>query len=104
MKLDIAAVTAFHREMHGKFRATETGSLVEYLGKQFVVHKNVFWPGDDSRPLVENYVVHPGEEVLDLCTGSGHIAVFSAYKDAKSVLALDKNPDAVENAKHNAER
>lgn len=104
MKLDLAAVTAFHRDMHRKFRATETGSLVENLGKQFVVHKNVFWPGDDSRPLVENYVVHPGEEVLDLCTGTGHIAVFSAYQGAKSVVALDNNPSAVENAKDNAER
>ena len=102
MKLDIAAVSAFHREMHGKFRATETGMFVEYLGKKFVVHKNVFWPGDDSRALVENYVVHPGEEVLDLCAGAGPIAVFSADKGARSVLALDKSPHAVENAKHNA--
>jgi methylase of polypeptide subunit release factors len=103
MKLDIAAVSAFHREMHGKFRATETGMFVEYLGKKFVVHKNVFWPGDDSRALVENYVVHPGEEVLDLCTGAGPIAIFSADKGARSVLALDKSSYAVENARHNAE-
>jgi hypothetical protein len=51
MKLDLAAIADFHREMHRKFRATETGSLVEYLGKHFVVHKNVFWPGDDSKSL-----------------------------------------------------
>jgi release factor glutamine methyltransferase len=104
MKLDQTAILSFHREMHAKFRATETGTLVEYLGKVFVVHKNVFWPGDDSKPLVENYVVHPGEEVLDLCTGAGHIAVFSAYKGAGSVVAVDRNPAAVENAKANAER
>jgi release factor glutamine methyltransferase len=104
MKLDVAAITAFHREMHGKFRATETGSIVEYLGKQFVVYKNVFWPGEDSRALVENYIVHPGEEVLDLCTGSGHIAVFSADKGAKRVMAVDRNPSAVQNARDNAER
>jgi release factor glutamine methyltransferase len=102
MKLDIAALSAFHREMHGKFRATETGTIVEYLGMEFVVHKNVFWPGDDSKVLVENYVVHPGEEVLDVCTGAGNIAVFSACKGARSVVALDKNPAAVENARHNA--
>lgn len=104
MKLDQTAVLSFHREMHAKFRATETGTLVEYLGKVFVVHKNVFWPGDDSKPLVENYVVHPGEEVLDLCTGAGHIAVFSADKGAGSIVAVDRNPAAVENAKVNAER
>jgi methylase of polypeptide subunit release factors len=96
MKIDIAAISTFHREMHAMFRATETGTVVEYLGKLFVVHNNVFWPGDDSKPPVENYVVHPGEDVLDVCTGAGHIAVFSASKEVRSVVALDKNPDAVE--------
>ena len=104
MKLDKIAILSYHRDMHAKFRATEAGTLVEYLGKVFVVHKSVFWPGDDSKPLVENYVVYPGEEVLDLCTGAGHIAVFSAYKGAGSVVAMDRNPAAVENAKANAER
>jgi release factor glutamine methyltransferase len=104
MPLDHAAVLAYHREMHSKFRTTETGTLVEYLDKVFVVHKNVFWPGDDSKALIENYIVHPGEEVLDLCTGAGHIAIFSADKGAESVVALDRNPDAVENAKDNARR
>jgi release factor glutamine methyltransferase len=104
MKLSSTNIAEFHREMHRKFRATESGLLVDYLGKQFVVHKNVFWPGDDSRPLVENFVVHPGEEVLDLCTGAGHIAVFAADKGAARVVALDRNPSAVENARANAER
>jgi len=104
MKLDHAAIRDYHREMHGKFRRTETGSTVEYLGKQFVVHKNVFWPGDDSWALVNSYVIHPGEDVLDVGTGAGHIAVFSAYKGAGRVVALDINPHAVENAKDNAER
>jgi release factor glutamine methyltransferase len=104
MALDQAAVLAYHREMHAKFRTTESGTLVEYLDKVFVVHKNVFWPGDDSRALVENYTVHPGEEVVDVCTGAGHIAIFSADKGAGSVVALDRNPDAVENAKDNARR
>jgi release factor glutamine methyltransferase len=71
---------------------------------EFALHRNVFWPGDDSVPLVKNYVVNPGEEALDLCTGAGHIAVFSASKGARTVVALDRNPDAVQNAKENAER
>jgi release factor glutamine methyltransferase len=102
--IDHAALQAFHQHMHETFRATETGTVVEYLGKEFVLHRNVFWPGDDSRALVENYVVRPGEEVLDVCTGSGLIAVFSGYKGAESVVALDRNPDAVENARDNAGR
>ena len=102
--IDHAALQAYHQHMHETFRSTETGAVVEYLGKEFVLHRNVFWPGDDSRALIENYVVHPGEEVLDLCTGSGLIAVFSADRGAQSVVALDRNPDAVENARDNAAR
>lgn len=104
MTLDDTSIRAYHRKMHGMFRGTESGTLVPYLDKVFVVHKNVFWPGDDSKALVKNYVVHPGEEVLDLCTGAGHVAVYSASKGASIVVALDRNPDAVENAKRNAER
>ena len=102
-QVDETGVIGFHRHMHETFRATETGTEVEYLGKTFVVHRHVFWPGEDSKALVMNYVVHSGEEVLDLCTGAGPVAVFSAYKGAHSVLAVDINPDAVENARSNAE-
>ena len=49
MALDNARIQSFHREMHSKFRGTETGTLVPYLDKVFIVHKNVFWPGDDSK-------------------------------------------------------
>ncbi len=65
------------------------------------VGKNVFWPFDDSKPLVENYRINSGDYVLDVCTGSGVIAIFSAYKGAKKVIALDINPDAVKTAKEN---
>jgi release factor glutamine methyltransferase len=102
-QVDETGVVGFHRHMHETFRGTETGTEVEYLGKTFVVHRNVFWPGEDSKALVMNYVVHSGEEVLDLCTGAGPVAIFSAYKGARSVLAVDINPDAVENARTNAE-
>jgi release factor glutamine methyltransferase len=103
-QVDETGVTAFHRHMHEAFRATDSGTEVEYLGKMFIVNTNVFWPGEDSKALAMNYVVHSGDEVLDLCTGAGPLAVLSAYKGAQSVLAVDLNPDAVENARTNAER
>ncbi|MFH1211559.1 MAG: 50S ribosomal protein L11 methyltransferase [Candidatus Woesearchaeota archaeon] len=78
------------------------GTTVEYFNKKFFVLPTVFWPWEDSRPLLENYIVNQGERVLDVCTGSGHIAVFSAYKGAGRVVALDHNPAAVEAAKKNA--
>ena len=73
-------------------------------GEKFFVKRGVFWPRPDSMPLVENFEINPGEEVLDICTGSGVIAVFSAQKGAKKVVAVDINPDAIESAKINAER
>lgn len=82
----------------------EKGANVEYLGKKFIVYKTVFPPFEDSKPLVENYKVNSGESVLDICTGCGVIAVFSAYKKARKVVASDVNPEAVRCAKENAKR
>lgn len=82
----------------------EVGVEVEYLGRNFHVEKGVFWPRPDSVPLVENFVIHNGDDVLDVCTGSGVIAIFSALKGARKVVAVDINPDAVKSAKINAER
>lgn len=96
-------VTAVQRQMHDKFRSVpEEGLMVEYLGKQFKVRRGVFWPTDDSKPLVENYVINKGDRVLDVCTGSGVIAIFSAYKGASQVLGLDINLDSVRCARENA--
>lgn len=39
---------------------------------------------------------------LDLCTGAGSIAIFSAYKGARKVVAVDINPTAVRAAEENA--
>lgn len=96
-------ITKRQIERQRLFRSVpDHGQRIEYLGKEFIVYKNVFWPFDDSKPLVENYTINPGDDVLDVCTGSGVIAVFSAYNGAEKVVALDVNPEAVEAAKKNA--
>ncbi|MDO8537746.1 MAG: tRNA (adenine(22)-N(1))-methyltransferase TrmK [archaeon] len=88
-----------------KLRMTpKNGQIVEYLGKQFIVFQNVFWPHEDSKPLVQNFVIKKEDSVLDVGTGSGVIAIFAAYAGAKKVLAVDINPDAIKNAKKNIER
>lgn len=93
------------KQMQDKFRKVpKEGQLIEYLGKNFLVYPGVFWPSEDSKAIVKNYIINKGEEVLDLCTGSGVIAVFSAINGAKRVLATDINPDAVKCAEKNAER
>jgi release factor glutamine methyltransferase len=96
-------VARIHNEMLNKSRSTPaTGMKVECLGKEFVVYKNVFWPIEGSKILIKNFVINKGEHVLDVCTGSGIIAIFSAYKGAEKVVATDISPDAVRCAKENA--
>lgn len=97
------AIAKVRQEIIKKLRNTpEEGTYVDYLEKKFFIKQGVFWPRPDSMPLVENFVIRQGEETLDVCTGSGVIAVFSALKGASKVVALDINPDAIESVKINA--
>lgn len=97
-------ITRMQLVRQNSFRSVpEQGTKIRYLGKEFIVYRNVFWPFDDSMPLVENYVINQGDSVLDVCTGSGVIAVFSAYKGAGKVVAVDINPDAIRTTKANAQ-
>jgi len=85
------------------FKAVPTaGKTIKYLGKEFLVYPNTFWPFTDSKPLVKNFRVQSGESVLDIGTGSGVIAIFSCYQGAGRVVAVDINPAAIKSAKHNA--
>ncbi|WP_459983539.1 methyltransferase, partial [Mycobacterium avium] len=66
---------------------------------------NVYQPQEDSRLLVD--VMHgtgliPGRRVLDLCTGSGFVAIAAAEMGCASVTAFDKCPHAVRCARENA--
>jgi release factor glutamine methyltransferase len=79
----------------------ENGTTTIYLGSSFFVGRDVFWPHWDSVPLVRNLEVHPREQVLDLCTGAGNIAVHAFWKGAGHVVAVDINPAAVESARKN---
>lgn len=78
------------------------GRTIRYLGKDFHVYPNTFWPFHDSQPLVRNFKIKPGDSVLDVGTGSGVIAVFACYHGAGRVLALDVNPAAIRSARRNA--
>jgi release factor glutamine methyltransferase len=80
----------------------ESGKTIKYLGKQFLVYPNTFWPFEDSQPLVKNLRINEGDSVLDVGTGSGVIAIFACYHGAAKVVAVDVNPAAVKSAKYNA--
>lgn len=99
----IAYIDRLQEERVEMFRSVPgEGIKVQYLGKKFIVYRNVFWPYQDSYILTRNYNVNSNESILDVCTGSGVLAVMSAYKGAEKVVAVDINPDAVECAKANA--
>lgn len=68
---------------------------------KFDITENVFEPSEDSFLFAENLDVHNGDEVLDLGTGCGILGILAAQK-AKSVIAVDINPYAVNCAKQNA--
>ena len=79
------------------------GEMVNYKNRKFVVHKGVFWMPENAVSL-EKWDIRPGDDVLDVGTVSGLIAIIAAAKGAKSVLAVDINPAAVACAKDNAAR
>ena len=68
----------------------------------FMVDEHVYEPAEDSFLLAEKMTVTEDDAVLDMGTGCGILAVLAAEK-AKSVLAVDINPYAIECAVKNAE-
>ena len=78
----------------------------EFMGLEFEVNKNVLIPRADTEILVEEVIEIIGKKelkVLDLCTGSGAIAVSLAKKiNDIEVTASDISLNALETAKKNA--
>jgi len=68
----------------------------------FMVDEHVYEPAEDSFLLAEKMTVTEDDAVLDMGTGCGILAVLAAEK-AKSVVAVDINPYAIECAIKNAE-
>jgi len=72
--------------------------LVE--GVKIKVNPKVFPPATDTKLLAANIETRPGERILDLTTGSGVFALIAGLKGATGI-AVDINPEAVENARDN---
>ncbi|MCL1972635.1 MAG: peptide chain release factor N(5)-glutamine methyltransferase [Endomicrobia bacterium] len=83
-----------------------TGSC-GFMGLEFNVNKDVLIPRPETEILVENVLKaaekNKIETILDLCTGSGCIAVsLSKLGDFKEIFAVDISVDALMTAKENA--
>jgi release factor glutamine methyltransferase len=101
---DESSIDRWQTARQGLFKSVpRTGKTIRYMGRDFIVFPNTFWPFLDSQPLVESLCVRRGETTLDVGTGSGVIAIFSAYQGAARVVAVDINPDAIMSARHNVQ-
>ncbi len=85
------------------------GSL-EFWSREFVVSPDVLVPRPETEFLIEQALarVRAGSAlprlVLDLCTGSGVIAVVLALELDRPVLAVDRSPAALAVARRNVQR
>lgn len=69
--------------------------MLEYHGMCFYTHPQVYEPAEDSFLLAENIKVTLRDEVLEIGTGTGIIAIIAA-RGARNVVATDINPNAIE--------
>ena len=79
----------------------------EFMGLDFFVNENVLIPQPDTEVLVEEVIniskMIEKPRILDLCTGSGAIAVaLKKYIEKANVSSSDISKDALEVAKTNA--
>lgn len=85
--------------------------LAEFMGMDFIVDKGVFIPRPETEVLVEEVFHHAsrithhteqGVKILDLCTGSGNIAVSLAKAlPGAELTATDISESALETARKN---
>jgi len=77
-----------------------------FMGFDFFVNENVLIPEQDTEALVEEVIKYcKGKKVLDLCTGSGCIALSLALLgNIAEVTASDISDEALEVAKINFDR
>ena len=79
----------------------------EFMGLTFMVNDNVLIPRQDTETLVEQVLkeLPEGGRFLDLCTGSGCIAIsVKTMAPAAEVTASDVSKTAITVAKENARR
>lgn len=79
-----------------------------FMGMDFLVNEHVLTPRQDTEILTEEAIARcrDGFEVLDLCTGSGCIAISlkKLYQGSLHVTAADLSTEALKVAQENARR
>lgn len=82
------------------------GLYIKALNAKISIFPHVYVPFDGSvvDMIAENLNVDENTRVLDLGTGTGVLALVAAYNGSRNITATDINPQAVKNAKFNAEK
>ena len=79
-----------------------------FYGNMFKVNKNVLTPRQDTELLVqqviEDYKATNNKKILDLCTGSGAIAISLSKNLKAKITATDISNNALKIAKYNAKK
>ncbi len=94
-------------QRRGRIPLQQILGVQEFMGLEFYVNRHVLIPRQDTETLVELVLKEhrAGDSLLDLCTGSGCIAISLALKGQfTSVTATDISGEALEVAKRNAEK
>lgn len=95
-------LTYLERRISGEPYAYIVG-YKEFMKLKFLVNKNVLIPREDTEVLVLEAIKQCKEHILDLCTGSGCIAISLAkYIQGSKVDAVDICTKALTVAKKNA--
>lgn len=85
--------------IRSRFRVAE-------LPFDIVVFDTVFWEPRDTaslRTLIQTTDLVRDRTVLEIGTGSGLVALCCLHAQARRVVATDVNPNAIDNARYNAE-
>lgn len=69
-------------------------------GMEIEVFDGVYPPSEDTYLLMDSLKAYSASAALELCTGTGAVSV-SLARRVRSIVAIDVNPVAARNARHN---
>ena len=101
---EIAAYTDLIKKRARRIPLQHLTGVQEFMGLSFYVNEHVLVPRQDTECLVEMVLpITENKKILDMCTGSGCIAIsLAVLGKAKECTAVDLSDAALEVAKKNA--